>query len=373
MKREISFKIWLTIFFGGIWQLIRNIFSWKNKTPFWRAIWATITICVVAATAMLALALHRESLRNGYSYTEGYYDSGVSPIYKFCHNGHGSSYIYDARTKKKVMKGIDWVAVPESGDSLMVVAKDGKRGYVNRFTMKPVIDFKYNAAWSFYEGVAAVCENDSIYFIDHTGNPINDVKFPRAKNYDNYAYHGRFAAIPVGGRYGLIDKTGSWIYPPLYDYISIGRGNFWRVADNGKVGVIGPDGAMRVPCEYKGITINSGENITVTRYDNVQQLLDYDGNLLEDFVFDEVYFLSYYLDEMDKDGNQKQGVADMLKYRSGLYYGLMSRSGIPITKPLYSDINCVVPGVYQCELPETDECVIIDSKGNRVTDKRYQL
>lgn len=39
MKKKISLKMWLSVFFGGIWQFIRNIFSWKNKTPFWRVIW----------------------------------------------------------------------------------------------------------------------------------------------------------------------------------------------------------------------------------------------------------------------------------------------------------------------------------------------
>lgn len=374
MKKDISFKMWLTVFFGGIWQFIRNIFSWKNKTPFWRVVWAAITICVIIFTAIFVSVWYNEYLRKSFVYSSEYYDGRVSPHYKYHNNGYngGSSYIYDAKTGKKIYKGLDWVAVPESGDSLMVIAKDGKRAYINRFTMETVIPFKYDAAWSFYEGVAAVCEGDSIHYIDHTGKPINNIKFLRDKKYGNYAYHGNYAAIPVGDKYGLIDKAGNWVFPPHYDYLSIGRRNLWYISHNGKMGVIGTNGGMIVPCNYKDITINSESGITVTLADNVRQLLDYEGNLIDDFVFEESYFLSYNMDEFDKEGNQKQGVADMLKYSSGYYYGLMTKTGIPVTKPIYTDIQCVIPGVYQCEIPGTGEYIMIDGKGKRIEDKGYE-
>lgn len=137
---KITFKEWLTNFFKGIWQAlcwVGRAFNPKNKTPFWRVIWAVITVCVVAVTAMLAAAWYDEFVRHSYRYSSEYYDGHISPKYKFHNNGHyeTNSYIYDAKTKKKVLKGIDWIAVPESGDSLMVVSKDGKRGYVNRLSL----------------------------------------------------------------------------------------------------------------------------------------------------------------------------------------------------------------------------------------------
>lgn len=64
MKNKITFGMWLSVFFGGIWQFIRNIFSWKNKTPFWRVIWATITVCVVSVTCMLGYAFYDEFMRH---------------------------------------------------------------------------------------------------------------------------------------------------------------------------------------------------------------------------------------------------------------------------------------------------------------------
>lgn len=70
MKKNISFKMWLSVFFGGIWQFIRNIFSWKNKTPFWRVIWITNAVCIIAVISMFVIAFHKESHRNYHYSTE---------------------------------------------------------------------------------------------------------------------------------------------------------------------------------------------------------------------------------------------------------------------------------------------------------------
>ncbi len=372
MKRNITFKTWIYVFFGGIRQLIRNIFSWKNKTPFWRVIWATITVCIVAFTAMLGYAFYdefcRDKIRRNH-YAE-YYDSNLSTNYKFRNNGRdeGKSFIYDTKTRSKVMKGIDWIAVPEDGDSLIIVAKDGKRGFVNRFTAEIVIPFKYDAAWSFTDGVAAVCEGDSVYFIDHSGKPINNKKFARTRGYDSYVYHGNYAAIPENGKYGLIDRTGAWSVLPEYKDIHIGAKNMWYAVDNGKWGVIGTNGQFVMPMEYEYVRIHNDNGITVARTDHSQSRYDYDGTLIDEFVFDEVYELAYFINEFDDEGNQKKAVDNMLKYSANNYYGLMTRNGVPVTAPLYSDIESVAPGVYQCHIPETYECIMVNSKGEKIND-----
>lgn len=74
MKKSISFKMWLTVFFSGIWQFIRNIFSWKNKTPFWRVIWITNTVCVVAIIFMFVAAWYKESYKRS-MYRDYYYSA----------------------------------------------------------------------------------------------------------------------------------------------------------------------------------------------------------------------------------------------------------------------------------------------------------
>lgn len=73
MKKSISFRMWLSVFFGGIKQFIRNIFSWKNKTPFWRVIWITNIVCVIAVISMFVAAFYKQSYKRAmYS---NYYNS----------------------------------------------------------------------------------------------------------------------------------------------------------------------------------------------------------------------------------------------------------------------------------------------------------
>lgn len=373
MKKKISLGMWLSVFFGGIRQLICNIFSWKNKTPFWRVIWATITACILAITCMLCYDFCRGfQRRNEHKfYLEGRYDSNLSPDFKYCNNGYnkGKSYIYNSRTKKKVIKGIDWIAVPKDGDSLIIVAKDGKRGFVNRYTAEIAIPFKYDAAWSFTDGVAGVCEGDSVYFIDHTGNPIHGRKFARRRGYNRYVYHGSYAAIPLNGKFGLLDRNGNWVLQPQHDDIYIGARNMWYVRDNDKCGVIGTNGQIAIPVEYENALIHPDNGITVVKADHSKSRYDYDGTLLDEFVFDDVYNLAYFTNEFDEGIDQKQPVDDnMLKYSAGNYYGLMTKNGVPVTAPLYINIEVVTPGVYKCQIPETSECIMINAKGIKIND-----
>lgn len=367
MNKKISLEMWLRVFFGGIWQFLRRIFSWKNRSVFWRVIWAVIAVCIVAFTGMLGYAFYDEFHVRKERYAQ-YDDWQISPDFKFRNNGrnNGNSYIYDVRTKKKILKGIDWIAA--NGDSLTVVAKDGKRGYVNRFTGKTALPFKYDAAWSFVDGAAAVCEGDSVYFIDHSGKPINGRKFPRRKDYNSYVYHGNYAAIPMDDKFGLVDKSGNWVLLPEYSQIYIGAKNSWYVIDNGKWGVFGPSGQFVVPLQYEQVWIHGEDGITVANArDHSQSRYDYDGTLLDEFIFDEVHEMTYLTDEFDDDGDQKCAVDNMLKYSANHYWGLMSRDGKPVTPPIYRSIDCVTPGVYQCKVsPYTSDCVLVNAKGEKI-------
>lgn len=367
MKRHITLKLWLSVFFGGIWQLMRSIFGWNNKPLFWRVVGATIAVCLMFIAIRVGVEWYQASKATADCLWERY-DGYISPCYKYRNNGKdsGKSYIYDVRTKKRLVTDLDWVAMPISGDSLMVVAKDGKRGYINRFSLEETIPFKYDAAWSFCEGVAAVCEGDSVYFIDYSGEPVNNVKFKRSNGYDNYAYHKGLAAIPSGGKYGIVDKSGNWIVEPKFDFICLSYADCWMATLNDKWGAIDSDGKEVVPCIYKDLKVNPQSGITVTLDDNVKQQLSYDGSLMNDFVVDNTFFITYYTDDFDAEGNQVQALADMMMYSAGPYYGLMTKGGIAITKPTYSSIECIRPGVYQCELPGTGESVVLNSKGEKI-------
>lgn len=49
MKRKISLKMWLSVFFGGIRQFVCNIFSWKKDS---------VLACYLACYYRLYRCLH---------------------------------------------------------------------------------------------------------------------------------------------------------------------------------------------------------------------------------------------------------------------------------------------------------------------------
>ena len=327
MKKKISFRMWLYVFFGGIRQIFVNIFSRRNKTAFWRVTWAIITLCAVVFTGLLTVAFIESRSSRGPA--SPVYESELSADLKFHNLGRnkGQSFITDSRTGEKLMEGIDWIAVPMDG----------------------------------------VCRGDSVWFIDHAGRPINNRKFARKHGYGSYVYHGGYAAIPVGEKFGLIDRRGDWAVAPEHDDINIGPKDMWYVMDNGKYGVVGADGRIVIPVEYVNVWINNDNGITVANADNTRSRYGYDGTLIDRFVFDETHHMAYYIDELDAEGNQKQGVdGTMLKYSVGNFYGLMTKDGVVVTTPQYSKIEAVKPGVYQCEIPDTGDSVMINARGEKI-------
>ena len=171
----------------------------------------------------------------------------------------------------------------------------------------------------------------------------------------------------MNGKYGLLDRDGKWAFQPEHEDIHIGAKNMWYAMDDKKWGVIGTAGQFVIPMEYKNVWIHTDNGITVAEADNAQSRYDYDGTLLDKFVFDETYHLAYYINEFDKEGNQKQAVDEnMLKYSANNFYGLMTKNGVPVTAPLYSDIEVVTPDVYQCHIPETYECILVNAKGVKI-------
>jgi len=73
MTTKITFKEWVATFFKGIWQAlcwVGRAFNPKNKTPFWRVVWAVITVCIVTVTGMLAHSYYKYEYRHNYRYSD---------------------------------------------------------------------------------------------------------------------------------------------------------------------------------------------------------------------------------------------------------------------------------------------------------------
>lgn len=76
-----------------------------------------------------------------------------------------------------LLNDADWVVTSSDKDSLVVFARNGKRGYINRFTGEIAIPENYTRAWGFSESLATVEKNGGLLFIDHSGRVVIDKDF----------------------------------------------------------------------------------------------------------------------------------------------------------------------------------------------------
>ena len=77
---------------------------------------------------------------------------------------------------------------------------DGKLGYIDK-EGNLVIDFRYDTATSFSEGLASVTEGEKSGYIDKEGNPAMEERFDEAAPFAR----GR-AFVRDDGRWGVLDR-----------------------------------------------------------------------------------------------------------------------------------------------------------------------
>lgn len=374
MSNKITFKSWLANLGKGLWQAIcwvGRCLNPKYKTPFWRVIWSVLTICVIVCTCILTRVWYQAEREELHRYGEKQRISKqlvfVKPRYS-----DESGIIQNINTGEVVAKGIDWIALSADEDSLIVYSKDNKRGYLNRFNGEVVIPAKYPKAWVFSNGIAAVSEGDSIYFINHSGKAINNKKFHFNPKNSGYVYHGDYCAMAVdGGLMGLIDRKGNWAVEPEYQWIISEAKNFWRVRDGdsqtGLWYVLNDKAQPVTEIGYPEITVSEDLGIVATLPNHLQVSYGFDGTKSDKFLLYEVEKMYYDKDEWDKDGNRLIDATTLMRYRmSDGYEGLCTVDGDIVTEPLYWEVLPLTKDTYLCRYKDASAGVIVNSKGEIV-------
>jgi hypothetical protein len=366
MNKKISFQMWATIVAEGLWQGLCHVAKWFNpkyKSPFWRVIWCTITVCLIVATSVIVCAYYKQEQRYNNDYLG---TTQCSNAIRFYQAAGKLGYIAEIQTHKPTIDKVEWIAISPNADSLAVFSKGGKRGYFNRYNGKEVISPRYDAAWVFSEGLAAVSENGKVYFIDHAGKPIMENKvFPRTCRSDGYCFHGNYCPIATAeGKVGLINKHGDWAIQPEYDNITAEANNFWIISRNDKAGVVSDSAKVVFPCEYEAIRISADGGIAVTQPDYSIIAYDFDGTKRDDFICTAVSDIYYITDEINDNGEFVTRHAANRKYTMpDGHEGLLGDDGKPITSPLYWDIQAIDYDTYQASYQDVGMGVILNRKG----------
>ena len=358
------------IAFGRLaWRTIRN--WWKKRSKWLRRSIATILILIpVGFVALVGYALYEDA------YGRDYWDRKLSENVTLRSFSDNKWRVYNKQTGEYTTEKINWLSESPKNDSLAVYALPGKRGYINVNTGRIVIDAEandYRKAWVFSDGLAAVMKDGKIGFI----NDQNDVVIPfqfdytdKCRMYDfGYVFHNGYCAMTdADGNLGLIDKIGNWVVEPEYDEIWAPYKSGYRViVKDDKHGVLDSTGTVVYPAEYGYISILP-DGFVLTKSGRQWQV-DFEGNTVQPFMFDNTYYLNYPIG-YNECGEIKYAFADFVKYEVMNSYGIMNRiTGEPITPAIYSDINMLSKNLFEVQEYDSYDWYLLDTKGNVVSKK----
>ena len=356
--------------FGRLaWRTIRN--WWKKRSKWLRRSIATLLILIpVGFVALVGYALYEDA------YGRDYWDRKLSENVTLRSFSDNKWRVYNKQTGEYTTEKINWVSEAPETDSLAVYALPGKRGYININTGRIIIDADandYRKAWVFSDGLAAVMKDGKIGFI----NDQNDVVIPflfdytdKCRMYDfGYVFHNGYCAMTdADGNLGLIDKNGNWVLEPEYDEIWAPHKSGYRViVKDSKHGILDSTGTIIYPAEYGYISIIP-DGFVLNKGGKKWQV-DFEGNTVQPFMFDNTYYLKYPIG-YNECGDIEYAFADFVKYEVMSCYGVMNRmTGEPITPAIYSDINMLSKDLFEVQEYDSYDWYLIDTKGNVVSKK----
>ncbi len=285
----------------------------------------------------------------------------------------GNVCLYDRARQTRTSPWVHFIFRPlNQDDSLTVfIENNGKRGYLNLLNGGKIeIPARFERAWQFSEGLAAVVINGQLRLINSTG----EYSFKTKAAYDrltmsdlDFLFNQGSCLFPgKNGAKGLINKKGEVVVEPVFAYISDPEEGLRIVSTySGKEGVVDSSFRLLVDTVFDRVEVVENRGIVVTK-DYNQQLLDFTGHPLH-FVYDAVFPL-YRADVSFLTGE------DIIAMETGFsVYSVSGRLGLfddrnkkRITPPLWNNITYHSPGIYAAHLEGF--CVLIDERGQVVAN-----
>lgn len=367
-----------------------SLFGYKREGKFakyaWRVFATSAAFAMVLFVCDTAYHLYRQ-VRAEQSYERFMASDGdriSRNIYYVPNYDDRGGYVMDISTGKKLIKNVDWIAKPLWNDSLVCYSNGKLRGYFRKSDGKVVISPRFEHAWVFSDGMAAVEENGTIKFIDGTGKVILDNGLRWNGDTEDYVFHGGKLIVSSSDKqkFGLMNRRGEFVLPIEYDDINVSCNmKYWRVRKGEQTAVYDEHLDLVLPfCD--GYTYFTDEGFNLVRPDHTVCCYDYSGKVINDFCIFAMRHLEYETDEVlykgevytDDDGNEtayfsedhKKATARLRAYVAGDFYeGLMKPDGKIVTMPFYKNIIAVGPDLYLCEVSD-DYNVLVNGKGEVV-------
>ncbi len=351
--------------FKAICNRILNI-GWKAGLAF---------IGLFALIFLLLLAYHLYD--RYYGYEAHCYDYTLKGNITISHRGR-SIWLYDTKAGKYTAGPLQWVAGIPQRDSLTVFCnKDGKRGFLNVNTGKIAINGRYEHAWVFSEGLAAVVEPDGkMGFINSAGEYVIAPELEYNASHDYVFKHNVCCIEDACGRQGLLNRDGRWVFPQEYSSIDyVEETDMFIPSKDGKKGMI-KNGSFEwvCPMEYDDISWTdapSGKGYIMYK-DFRSQRVSVDGTVIDVSLIDETYELRYLVKWNSGESDEYAVSDDVISFRVHNLWGMMDKhTGKVLIPAKYADVELVSKNIVRCRLESglNDDCVLYDIKGNLIEQR----
>ena len=221
---------------------------------------------------------------------------------------------YNTRLQRYVSPKMRWYSdVVSEGDSFVVFCDlKNKRGYLNINTGEMVIAPQFDYAWNFSNGLAAVCRNLKIGFVNPAGEEVILCQYPTTNRLIDrlgYAFYNGYCTVTNSkSECGLIDTNGVLVVDTIYDCIwNPCKAGVRIVQDEGKYGVMDLTGKIIVPLEYDDVWCDGFRLFAVKN--GIMSQLDNAGNVVQPFC-SSYGFESFYNGYFKYHVKDKEGIID---------------------------------------------------------------
>ena len=334
---------------------------------------ALVVIGVFAACLIFSAVLEQYDDHCGSSahYCDRYLSDDI------CVHSFSSSTVrvYNLKTKEYLTPKLKWVADTPERDSLTVFCdKYDRRGFLNVNTGKIVIEGKYEHAWVFSEGLAAVVEPDGkMGFIDNTGEYVVAPTLDYFASHDYVFKHGVCCIGDRDGNQGLLGRDGEWVLPQEYYWIDyVAQADMFIPTKDEKEGLI-RNGSFEwvYPVEYDDINwidAPTGKGFILYK-DFCSKHVAVDGTVIDEFLVDSTQELKYMI-KYNSTTEDEYAISDkVISFRVYNLWGVMDRhTGRVIIPAKYGNIEMASKNIIKCSLePDSyDDNVLYDLKGNKI-------
>ena len=266
------------------------------------------------------------------------------------------------------------------------VEQNGKLGLINKKN-EQIVDFIFDEIETDKE-LFVVSSNDHLGIINRNGDFIFDTIFEDISILDE-----GFICAQKDSLYAFYNRNGNPLTQEVYDDVLNFKNGVCPVSINGQKGLLNKDMKLLIPCMYEGIYIYSDSTFITINKDELRQLRNANGKIINDSLFQEIHPLvngfaicikdnrigylnhkgvqiigNMYEAFIDYDilGNFNNGRAVVSK---GKKFGIIDTTGQFVLKPTHDFIKSL--GRYYGILKK-DKWTLINSSFETISDNDFE-